>query len=767
MDKLEFCKLGGYDFQKLVNIFLTKQMGFNIQFYGGTKDRGRDAYFKGEAKLVPNEEIWSGTWIFQAKFRDFLRRGENEMRKEIINTLEDELKKIIKKYEEECDIYIYFTNIDLTQNDITKMDEIAEKFEISHFQVFHFPHFELFLSQYENIKWQFPRLLDISDLEHIYNKEINERAIAIMEEIKENMEVFANTEIFSKSIDVINEYNFVILYGPPKMGKTMIGNALCFLKIREGFEVYEINTPSDFLKIYKQSEKQIFFCDDIFGSIVYDENISKLWIKDFSKIQRKLDKNHLSVWTTRSLIFQETFQQTRLDEYEKVIESEKVYVNVSDLTIIEKAHILYNHLKYSKEMDNIKPRLIEHLIQIKYDIINHQNYSPEAINKLCKFIIPRIDTNIEINELQKLILEYLNKPEEAIIRDFNNLEQTHKYFLLILFSFGSRIEKTLLEKKFNRLSDLFGINLLGLFDSVMDILNGTYIKLIKRETEPIIFFSHPSIMDVIFEIWKSDVSVQKFFFKLGGSYILRENLKRDSINNDDKNDLLNSIFENEIFEEIASCLWIISESKSRIIDRNDIAIICEKLNQKFFQKYKNYALNFVSILQFIKKHKSMMKDLSWLIELMDYSIEHFFDFFRNFNEEDLFNILELIKDCIPDKFSHFIRESPDKLDSIVDLLDGLKSMVIISDRQLNEPLDEEENNVRVAEIANPIIEKYNYLLEEYDFYVGTIDIDLDDKYKDYFDERDYEEFRQLQKFKQTEDQKEKETIDFMFRDLRD
>ena len=767
MDKLEFCKLGGYDFQKLVDLFLTKQMGFSIQFYRGTKDRGRDAYFKGEAKLAPNEEIWSGTWIFQAKFRDFLRRGENEMRKEIIDTLEDELNKIIKKYEDECDIYIYFTNIDLTQNDIAQMYEISEKIEISHFQVFHFPHFETFLSQYENIKWQFPRLLDISDLEHIYNKEINERAIAIMEEIKENMEVFANTEIFSKSIDVLNEFNFVILYGPPKMGKTMIGNALCFLKIREGFEVYEISTPSDFLKIYKQSKKQIFFCDDIFGSIAYDENISKIWIKDLSKILKKLDKNHLSVWTSRSLIFQEASQQTRLYGYEKVIESEKVYVNISDLTIIEKAHILYNHLKYSKDLDNIKSSIIEYLIQIKYDILNHRNYSPEAINKLCRFIIPKINPTIEIIEFKKLILEYLNKPEEAIIRDFNNLDQPHKYFLLVLFSFGSRIEKILLEKKFNKLSELFGINLLGRFDSVMDVLNGTYIKVIKRQSEPVIVFSHPSIMDVIFEIWKSDASVKNFFLKIGGSYILSEYLKWDSINSDDKYNLLKSIFENEIFEEISSCLWILSESKSSIIDRNDIAIICEQLNLEFFQKYKKYSFNFTSILQFLKKHKSTMKNLSWLIELMDYSIEHMFDFFGEFNEEDLFHILELIKDCIPDKFSHFLRESPDKLEVIEDLLDGLKSMTIISDSHLNDPLDEEENKVRVAEIANPIIEQFNNLLEEFDFYVSTIDIDLEDYYKDYFDEKDYEEFRQLQKFKQNEAQKERETIDFMFRDLRD
>lgn len=767
MNKLEFCKLGGYDFQKLVNIFLTKQMGYSIQFYGGTKDRGRDAYFDGEAKILPNEEIWSGIWIFQAKFRDFLRRGENEMRKEIRDTLEDELEKIINKYKDECDVYIYLTNIDLTQNDISQMKEIVEKFEISHFRVFHFPHFEAFLSQYENIKWQFPRLLDITDIEKIYNKELNERSIAILEDINENMEVFANTDIYSKSIDVLNQYNFVILYGPPKMGKTMIGNALCFIKIREGFNVYEIVKPDDFLRIYKQSERQIFFCDDVFGSIAYDENISNIWVKDFSKILRKLDKNHLGIWTTRSLIFQEAIQKTRLYEYEQDLESEKVHVNVTDLTNIEKAHILYNHIKYSKEMQNINPSIIENLIQIKYDIIYHQNYSPETINKLCKFILPRIDSNIDLNELQEVIIEYLNKPEDAIIRDFNNLDQINKLFLLTLFSFGSNIKRTLLEKKFNRILDLSQIKIVGAFDSVMNILNGTYIKVTKRELGSTIMFSHPSIMDVIFEIWKSEISIQNLFYKIGGSYILSEILKWDSITSDQKHQLLKNIFENKIFEEISSCLWILSELDSILIDNNDIDFICLELNKEFYMSYKEYSLDFLPILRFIKKFKENMRNLSWLIDLVDNSILNFYDILTINSDENLFRILDLIKKCIPDSFSHFFQSKPDRLELIMDILEGIKESKIISDKELNEPFDEELNKAKNAEYANPIIENFNNLFEEFEFYVEPIDIDLEDYYKDYFDEKDYTEFRQISKFKQMESEKEKQTIDFIFRDILD
>ena len=80
--------------------------------------------------------------------------------------------------------------------------------------------------------------------------------------------------------------------------------------------------------------------DDVFGPISYDHTISDSWIRDLSKVIRKIDKNHRIIWTTRNIILQEALEKTRLYEYEEKIECEKVYVNVEDLTRVEKAHIL-------------------------------------------------------------------------------------------------------------------------------------------------------------------------------------------------------------------------------------------------------------------------------------------------------------------------------------------------------------------------------------------------------------------------------------------
>ena len=585
MDKYAFCNLRGYDFQKLVNIFLTKQMGFGIEFYAGSKDRGRDGYFNGEAKYPPNIEIWKGFWIFQAKFRDFVRRGENEMRKEITDTLEVELNKIINKYNDKCDIYIYLTNIDLTQTDIANMNEIAKNFKISHFKIIHYQHFEAFLNQYERIKWQFPRLLDFSDIELAVNKSLKEKSQAFLEEIKYNMEVFVNTNIYSKSLDIFNKYNFVILYGPPKMGKTMIGTALCFINIRDKYHIYDINSPYDFLNLYKQSEKQIFMCDDIFGSISYDHTISDSWVREFSKVFRKIDKNHRLICTSRNIIFQEALEKTRLYEYEEKIDYEKVYVNVEDLTKVEKAHILYNHIKFSLGTQKIDQKIKKYLVQMKYEIIDHSNYSPELINKLCNFILPKLGIEINFDAFKKQTSDFLNNPESDVIKDFDNLEHEYRIFLLCLFSLGQRVKKKVLEKKFNKSMQKVGIQHLGKFELITNKLVGTYIKSRYNGIETIIKFSHPSIMDLIQKKWCDDKGIQNFFYIVGGSYILRELINKKTFPSNRKKDFLESIFENEIFEEISLNLYLIAKEGTELFDNLDIKFILDKLNPFFFENY--------------------------------------------------------------------------------------------------------------------------------------------------------------------------------------
>ncbi len=768
MNKFSFCNLGGYDFQKLVNIFLTKQMGFGIEFYGGTKDRGRDGYFDGEAKFPPNAENWKGIWIFQAKFRNFIRRGENEMRKEIKDTLEVELNKIINKYGDKCDIYIYLTNVDLTQVDITSMKEIADKLEISHLVVIHFQHFEAFLDQNDRIKWQFPRLLDISDIEVIVKKALKEKSQAFLEELKDRMEVFANTNIFSKALDIFNKYNFVILYGPPKMGKTMIGTALCFISIREGYQIYDIIGPNDFFNLYKQSEKQLFMCDDVFGPISYDHIISDSWVRDLSKIIRKIDKNHSIIWTTRNVILQEALEKTRLYEYEEEIESEKVYVNVEDLTRVEKAHILYNHVKFSIGTQKIELRIKKYLIQMKYEIINHSNYSPELINKLCNFILPKINIVLDFDVFKNRILNFLNNPESDLIKNFDNLEEDYRILLLCLFSLGQRVQKKVLEKKFNKSMEKLGIRQLGKFNSICKKLTGTYIKRRSYFREIDIQFSHPSIMDLIEAKWCEEKGIQDFFLMVGGNYILRELIKKKALPSKKRKAFLETIFENEIFEEISLNLYIIAHEGSELFYDSDIEFIFKRLNEDFFEHYKENCLKFDPILSFINTFEKYIPSITWLKDLMYNAIENFNKYSRFFGDvTDLYEILSSCEQIDLNGFYELFDEFPQALESIKDILEGFKNDEIFFVDLNERPFDDEENKVKLAEALNPSIEKFNFLFSELNFHVEPINIDLEEYYKDFFDEKDTKEFEMIQKMHQQELQDEKNIIDYMFEDLED
>ena len=134
--------------------------------------------------------------------------------------------------------------------------------------------------------------------------------------------------------------------------------------------------------------------------------------------------------------------------YEEKIESSNVIVEVDKLTKIEKGHILYNHIKTSLFFENYNEKIIRYLITLKFEIINHPNYSPEIIRELCKIIIPKLIQDISYDKFNKQILSFIEKPHKSWIKDFNSLTEEEKIFLITLFSIRMNSEQDYFEKKY-------------------------------------------------------------------------------------------------------------------------------------------------------------------------------------------------------------------------------------------------------------------------------------------------------------------------------
>ena len=62
---------------------------------------------------------------------------------------------------------------------------------------------------------------------------------------------------------------------------------------------------------------------------------------------------------------------------------------------------------------------------------------------------------------------------------------------------------------------------------------------------------------------------------------------------------------------ILLCFFLAKTNKltdSNLIDNNDIDFICLELNKEFYMSYKEYSLDFLPILRFIKKFKERVKE---------------------------------------------------------------------------------------------------------------------------------------------------------------
>jgi len=83
--------IGWYNFEVLVQTLLKTIIGPGVTAFGGSKDGGRDAAFKGEAAFPSPETRWQGRWIFQVKYIDFEEQGAPNARSTLKSTFSKEL----------------------------------------------------------------------------------------------------------------------------------------------------------------------------------------------------------------------------------------------------------------------------------------------------------------------------------------------------------------------------------------------------------------------------------------------------------------------------------------------------------------------------------------------------------------------------------------------------------------------------------------------------------------------------------------------------
>src|SRR3984885_11259941 len=378
-------EIGWYNFERLAQTLLKSIIGPGVTSFGGSKDGGRDAAYTGSALFPTAHENWSGHWVFQVKYIDLQDNSADVARARLKSTLGAEMSAILARRKGGCDNYILITDVPLAGNSREVLKKKAR--EIGFGGIFHcIDGREIceFLTLRPEIRQSYPQLLGLADLEHILNRELYTRSEAYLQQWQPRLAVFVQNAAYAKALITLNRYHFVVLDGPPEVGKTMIAAAMALLLATRGHEVIDVRGPGRVFAAYSKERPQVFVADDAIGSISLSPVLADEWSRDLPGILRKLDAQHSLIWTARHYTLEEALAESRLgDNLNEFPGSHEVLVEVGDLTIQQRAEMVYNHAKLGHLSDGSR-----HLIRGYFRaIITHPDFTPERVRQLCDEVL--------------------------------------------------------------------------------------------------------------------------------------------------------------------------------------------------------------------------------------------------------------------------------------------------------------------------------------------------------------------------------------------
>ncbi|MCI8519784.1 MAG: ATP-binding protein [Clostridia bacterium] len=435
MEKINIGELKDSDFEDFSKDILSYKLGTKMRTFRKCKDKGIDAISLEEEK----------NWIMQAKFykntSDSTMMRQLKLESQKVKKLKPDryflfICKILteKQFEEITDIFSpYLKKEDIYDEVIIKdiLDEKEAEFILEKWDKLWLPSSYALQKLYEKFK----------RVKYDYKKG----------QIVKESKLFVETEVYKKAIKTLEEKNVILIHGQPGAGKTMLARRLAMKYIYKGYKFYfenAINIKEIENYIYTD-EKMVIIIDDFLGESTLElKGISDNKIYDIISYAKRNDNIKL-ILTTRTYIYNSAKQV--LEKLAHASERlEKLLIEVNDYTQMDKAKILYNHLYYNNLLWSIE--YLEIIRDQYYKIIiNHTNFTPRNIERICEIIQEE-----KQNSVIEVISNLLDNPEEIWKHEYAKLENSRygkygKTLLDLVCFLKYEVEEEALKEQFEKI----------------------------------------------------------------------------------------------------------------------------------------------------------------------------------------------------------------------------------------------------------------------------------------------------------------------------
>ena len=468
--------------------------------------------------------------VFQAKFVTNANARGSDYKSPLLKACAAEARAIRQRVDQglwaEPATYILVTNCSITAEDRIAVEAALSTCTLARVITLGAEDLAATIDLRPEIARAFPQILSYRNLLDIISKtlakDVLERSEAALAGAQDIIPVFVPTEAYNRAWTVLRSKFFVVLSGPPEMGKTAIGWMIAMSQVANGWQVIECSTPDDVFKVYDSKEKQLFLSDDAFGRTEFSVDRGSLWESDLAKVLQRIDRDHLLVWTSRKHILERAIREIDLQgkaaQFPKPAE---VLVQANKLSPKEKALILYRHAAHANLEEDAKEILRDNLDTIVED----PHFTPERIRRFVRTELPRLAEEKRRGSLapemvrirvEKAIEQYT----EMMQKSFAKLPEDRRWILACMLDEERANDAKQVERTFTKLSPVANSKPIEI---LLDELDEAFIKITKfpralhdRYGAGRISWVHPSYRDLVIDFVSKDRPMRLQYLRKGG-----------------------------------------------------------------------------------------------------------------------------------------------------------------------------------------------------------------------------------------------------------
>lgn len=484
---LNYANLNDMEFEALCKDVMERMLGVSLRRFGPGRDGGVDL----------TDDVSSKTVIVQVK------HYRNSTINKLVSSLKDELPKV--KNLKPKNYYICCSR-DLGVENVRVLYEHFGAYMDSDRHIITLIEIDAFLHQEAHrdiLKRHFKLWLDDTGLlEDIFGNDLFIDCEVLLDDIEEQKKLFVQTKAFDQALAALENQQILCIVGNPGVGKSITSKMLVLHYAAQGYQVRYTSDVTDLTALKNSisrdpNKKEIILLDDCFGQAYFEMRTeqSTALIQLIKYVKRQ--SNKALILSSRVTIFHEAQQRQQSLAQSLDREDFKVFLlDINNLSDVEKAKILYNHLAFSSIPDEYFENIRTN--QRYRIIVSHRNYNPRIIEFVCS---PRRYLTIEPHNFFDFIMKHLNSPTEMWADEYDNrLEQVDRILLQTIYSLTTTtVSYTLVQECFNRrIVHISGIDkTLDQFSQAFQRLNKGFVRFLDQNGKKELAMYNPSVNDFL------------------------------------------------------------------------------------------------------------------------------------------------------------------------------------------------------------------------------------------------------------------------------